>query len=412
MTVRRAAVAFILITVMLDVLALGIVIPVLPKLIEGFVGGDTAQAAQILGLFITLWALMQFFGSPIQGALSDHFGRRPVVLGSNFGLGLDYFVMALAPTLWWLLIGRVLAGLTAASFSTATAYIADVTPPEKRAAAFGKIGAAFGLGFIIGPVLGGWLGHFDPRLPFWVAGALSLANFCYGWFVLPESLPPEKRERFAWRRANPVGSLKLLRTDPELFGLASSYFLFQVAHWVLPSSFVLYTGYRYDWSTLAVGSALALVGVCNVAVQGFMVRPVVARIGERRATVLGLTSGALGLAWMGLAPTGPLFLLSMPLLAATGFFGPAVQSLMTQRVPLTEQGQLQGANASFTGITGLFAPVMFTQVLAIGIALDDGGSATGLPFLLAASVLLMALTIAVIVLRRHSPEPLVAPPPA
>ena len=406
MTFRRAAVAFILITVMLDVLALGIVIPVLPKLIEGFVGGDTSQAAQILGLFMTLWALMQFFGSPIQGALSDHFGRRPVVLGSNLGLGIDYLVMALAPTLWWLLIGRVLSGLTAASFSTATAYIADVTPPEKRAAAFGKIGAAFGFGFIIGPVLGGWLGHFDPRLPFWVAGGLSLANFCYGWFVLPESLPPEKRERFRWRRANPVGSFKLLRTDPELFGLASSYFLFQVAHWVLPSSFVLYSGYRYGWSTLAVGTALALIGVCNVAVQGFLVRPVVARIGERRATILGLGCGALGLAWMGLAPTGPLFLLSMPLLAATGFFGPAVQSLMTQRVPLTEQGQLQGANASFTGITGLFAPFMFTQVLAIGIALDDGGSATGLPFLVAASVLLMALTIAVIVTRRHTPVPL------
>ncbi len=403
MTVRRAAVAFILITVLLDVLALGIVIPVLPKLIEGFVGGDTGHAARILGLFMTLWALMQFVGSPIQGALSDHFGRRPVVLGSNLGLGIDYLVMALAPTLWWLLIGRVLSGLTAASFSAATAYIADVTPPEKRAAAFGKIGAAFGVGFVLGPALGGWLGHFDPRLPFWVAGGLSLANFCYGWFVLPESLVPEKRERFAWRRANPLGSLKLLRGHPELFGLASTYFLFQIAHWVLPSSFVLYTGYRYGWSTVMVGSMLALVGICNVVVQGFLVRPVVARIGERRATVLGLASGALGLAWMGLAPSGPLFMLSLPLLAGTGFFGPSVQSLMTQRVPVNEQGQLQGANASFMGVTGLFAPFMFTQVLALGIALNDGGSATGLPFLLAATVLLMALTIAVIVTRRHVP---------
>ena len=256
---------------------------------------------------------------------------------------------------------------------------------------------------MLGPALGGWLGHFDPRLPFWVAAGLSLTNFCYGWFVLPESLAPEKREHFAWRRANPVGSLKLLRGHPELFGLASTYFLFQIAHWVLPSSFVLYTGYRYGWSTLMVGGTLALVGICNVVVQGFLVRPVVARIGERRATVLGLTSGAFGLAWMGLAPSGPLFLLALPLLAGTGFFGPSVQSLMTQRVPVNEQGQLQGANASFTGITGLFAPFMFTQVLSIGITLNDGGSSSGLPFLLAATVLLMALTIAVIVTRRHVP---------
>lgn len=405
MTVRRAAVAFILITVLLDVLALGIVIPVLPRLIEGFMGGDTAQAAQVLGLFMTLWALMQFFGSPIQGALSDHFGRRPVVLASNFGLGIDYLVMALAPTVWWLLIGRVLSGLTAASFSTATAYIADVTPPEKRAAAFGKIGAAFGIGFILGPAFGGWLGHFDPRLPFWVAGGLSLANACYGYFVLPESLAPEKRERFAWRRANPIGSLKLLRSHPELFGLASTNFLFQVAHWVLPSSFVLYSGYRYGWSSFTVGTVLALVGVCNVAVQGFLVRPVVRVIGERRAVVLGLGCGALGLAGMGLAPSGWWFASMMPLLAISGFFGPSAQALMTQRVPVNEQGQLQGANASFTGITGMFAPFMFTQTLAFGIALNDGGSASGLPFLVAASVLLMALTIAVIVTRRHAAQP-------
>jgi DHA1 family tetracycline resistance protein-like MFS transporter len=409
MTERRAATAFILITVLLDVLALGIVIPVLPKLIEGFLGGDTAQAAQMLGLFMTLWALMQFVGSPIQGALSDHFGRRPVVLASNFGLGIDYLVMALAPTVWWLLIGRVLSGLTAASFSTATAYIADVTEPAKRAAAFGKIGAAFGVGFVLGPAFGGWLGEHDPRLPFWVASGLSLANFCYGWFVLPESLPPERRERFAWRRANPIGSLKLLRSHPELFGLASSFFLFQVAHWVLPSSFVLYTGYRYGWSSFTIGTTLALVGVCNIAVQGFLVRPVVKRLGERRALVLGLVCGMFGMGWMGLAPEGWLFLISLPLLAMAGFFAPSAQALMTQRVPVNEQGQLQGANASFTGITGLFAPFLFTQVLALGIAFDDGGSASGLPFLLAATCVLMALTIAVIVTRRH-PAPLGAHP--
>jgi DHA1 family tetracycline resistance protein-like MFS transporter len=399
---RRAAVAFILITVLLDVLALGIVIPVLPRLIEGFMGGDTAGAAQVLGLFMTLWALMQFVGSPIQGALSDHFGRRPVVLASNFGLGIDYLVMALAPTLWWLLIGRVLSGLTAASFSTASAYIADVTPPEKRAASFGKIGAAFGIGFVLGPALGGWLGHQDPRLPFWVAGGLSLANACYGYFVLPESLAPDKRERFAWRRANPLGSLKLLRGHPELFGLASTYFLFQVAHWVLPSSFVLYTGFRYGWSTATIGAVLAAVGICNVAVQGFLVRPVVKRIGERRALVFGLGCGALALAMMGAAPSGAWFVAALPVLALSGFFGPSANALMTRRVPVSEQGQLQGANASFTGITGLFAPFLFTQTLSIGIALNDGGGASGLPFVVAGGVLVVALAIAWSVTRRHA----------
>lgn len=403
MPARRAAVAFILITVLLDVLALGIVIPVLPKLIEGFMGGDTAGAAQVLGLFMTLWALMQFVGSPIQGALSDHFGRRPVVLASNFGLGLDYLVMALAPTLWWMLIGRALSGLTAASFSTATAYIADVTEPEKRAAAFGKIGAAFGVGFVLGPALGGWLGHFDPRLPFWVAGGLSLANAAYGYFVLPESLPPEKRERFAWRRAHPLGSLKLLRTHPELFGLASTYFLFQVAHWVLPSSFVLYTGFRYGWDTATIGTVLAAVGICNVAVQGFLVRPVIKRIGERHAVVFGLGCGALALGSMGLAPSGMWFLATLPLLALSGFFGPSANALMTQRVPVSEQGQLQGANASFTGITGLLAPFLFTQTLSVGIALNDGGGASGLPFVVAGGVLVVALAIAWVVTRRHAP---------
>ena len=232
---RRATAVFILVTVVLDVLALGIVIPVLPRLIVGFMGGDTAGAAALYGVFMTLWALMQFVGSPIQGALSDHFGRRPVVLVSNFGLGIDYLVMALAPTVWWLLIGRVMSGLTAASFSTAAAYIADVTPKDKRAAAFGMIGAAFGVGFVLGPAIGGLLGNSDPRLPFWVAAGLSLANACYGYFVLPESLGVDKRERFSWKRANPIGSLRLLRSHPELFGLAGTHGLFHIAHWVLPT---------------------------------------------------------------------------------------------------------------------------------------------------------------------------------
>ena len=224
---------------MLDVLSFGIIIPVLPKLVENFMSGDTAQAAAIYGFMGMAWALMQLVCSPIQGALSDRFGRRPVVLFSNFGLGLDYILMALAPDITWLFAGRVISGIASSSFSTAGAYIADVTPPERRAAGFGMIGAAFGLGFVLGPAAGGLLGASDPRLPFWGAAATSLVNACYGYFVLPESLPREKRMNFSWKRANAVGSLVLLRSHHELFGLSAVAFLNYLAHAVLPSTAVL-----------------------------------------------------------------------------------------------------------------------------------------------------------------------------
>jgi DHA1 family tetracycline resistance protein-like MFS transporter len=248
--------------VLLDMLALGTIVPVLPKLVVTFLNGDTAAAAEIYGVFGTAWALMQFLCSPLLGALSDRFGRRPVVLISNFGLGLDYVVMALAPSLWWLFVGRVVSGITAASISTGFAYVADVTPPEDRAARFGMLSVAFGAGFVLGPALGGLAGGIDPRLPFWIAAALSLANALYGLFVLPESLPRERRALFEWRRANPLGSLALLRSHRELLGLASVYFLGQLAHAVLPSVTVLYmatasagTSARSAWSWRASASA-------------------------------------------------------------------------------------------------------------------------------------------------------------
>ncbi len=254
-TPRRAALSFIFITVVLDMLALGMIVPVLPKLVEDFVGGNTARAAEIYGLFGTVWAAMQFVFSPVLGGLSDRFGRRPVILLSNLGLGLDYIVMALAPSVGWLFLGRVISGITSASTSTAYAYIADVAPPEKRAAGFGMLSAAFGLGFVIGPAIGGVLGNIDPRLPFWVAAGFSFLNYMYGLLVLPESLPPERRERFSWRRANPMGSLKLLRSNRELFGLAIVNFLGNIAHEALPTTFVLYAMYRYGWNERTIGLA-------------------------------------------------------------------------------------------------------------------------------------------------------------
>lgn len=391
---RRAAILFILITVLLDMLSFGIVIPVLPKLVEEFLSGDTAKAAVIYGLMGTAWALMQFICAPIQGALSDRFGRRPVVLLSNLGLGLDYLVMALAPNVVWLIIGRTISGIASSSFSTAGAYIADVTPVEERAAAYGKIGMVFGLGFVFGPALGGWLGSFDPRWPFWGAAALSLLNAGYGFFVLPESLPPQSRMAFGWRRANPVGSLVLLRSHHELFGLAAVAFLGYLAHAVLPSTSVLYMGYRYGWGTAAVGLMMAGVGVAAMIVQGGLIRPITAAFGERATLLAGSLSGAAGFFIYGVAPEGWIFCLGIPIMAFWGLSGPATQALMSRRVRLSEQGQLQGAIASINGVSGLLGPTLFTEVFAYFIGPGAVGHLPGAPFLLASLLLISAGAIA------------------
>jgi len=391
---RSAALVFIFITIVVDVLALGIIIPVLPKLVEGFLKGDTARAAEFFGLFGTVWALMQFIFSPVLGALSDRYGRRHVILISCFGLGLDYILMALAPTLWWLFVGRVISGITAASYPTAGAYIADVTPPEKRAAGFGMIGAAWGVGFVMGPALGGLLGEVNPRLPFWVAAGLTLLNSLYGLFVLPESLAPESRKAFSLRRANPVGSLVLLRSHPELLGLSSVNFIYMLAHQVLPSVFVLYTSFRYGWSERATGLSLAFIGVFNIIVQAGLVKRIVARFGERRALFAGLLCGCAGYAIYGLAPVGVAFLSAMPVFAFMGLVGPSAQGLMTRRVGPSEQGQLQGANSSIIGITGLIGPGLFTLTFASFIGSHRDWRLPGAPFLLAALLMVMALVLA------------------
>lgn len=392
---RRAAVVFIFITVVLDILALGIVIPVLPRLIEDFLGGDTARAATMFGLFGTAWALMQFLGAPVLGGLSDQLGRRPVILISCVGLGLDYFLMALAPSLTWLFVGRILSGITAASFSTAGAYIADVTPVERRAAGFGMIGAAFGVGFILGPAVGGILGSLDPRLPFWVAGVLALLNASYGYFVLPESLPPERRKPFSWHRANPLGSLRLLRTHSGLAGLASVGLLYHLAHHVLSNVFVLYVGYRYGWSPRETGLTLAAVGIMSVIVQGGLVRPLVARLGERVTLLTGLAGGIAGFLLFGLAETGKAFWLGLPVFGLMGLFNPSLQGLMTRRVPDTQQGQLQGVNGSFMGLTGLVGPGLFTWTFSLFISQQAPRHLPGAPFLLAAALLSVAWVVAV-----------------
>lgn len=390
----RAAFAFIFITVLLDMLALGIIIPVLPGLIVGFMGGDTAGAAEILGIFGTAWALMQFLFSPLLGALSDRFGRRPVILISNVGLGLDYILMAVAPSLTWLFVGRVISGITAGSISTGFAYVADVTPPGERAARFGMLGVAFGAGFVLGPAIGGLTGAIDPRLPFWIAAALSLANALYGWLILPESLPRERRMGFAWRRANPLGALKLMRSHRELLGLGSVNFLNSLAHAVLPNMGVLYMLYRYGWDERTVGLVMAGVGVCAMVVQGGLIGPAVTRFGERNALIAGLMFGAAGFFVHGIAPTGMIFLLGVPLIALWGLANASSLGLMSRRVGADEQGQLQGANQSLQGIANLIGPGLFTLSFSLAIRPELGLQFPGTPFVLAGLLVLAALAIA------------------
>ncbi|CAN5444673.1 TCR/Tet family MFS transporter [soil metagenome] len=402
--VRTAALTFIFITVVLDVLALGVIVPVLPGLISGLQGDDPAAAAVTFGWFVTAWEAMQFLFSPILGSLSDRFGRRPIVLLSNLGLGLDYVLMALAHTLPLLFIGRLVSGITSSTFSVAGAYIADVTPPEKRAAGFGMIGAAFGVGFIVGPALGGVLGDVDLRLPFWVAAGLSLANATYGFFVLPESLPKERREPFAWKSLNPFRTLVILGTTRRLLGVSLATFVANIAQFVYQTVFVLYMAHRYGASPLGVGIALAVVGLLSAVVQGLLVQKIVDRIGERRTLLGGMVFGIIGLVAFGAAPTLLLFSLAMPLDAMWGLANPAVQSIMTREIGPEKQGQLQGALSSSMALAGIFSPTLFTRIYAWGIR---GEKLVGAPFYLASALLVVAGVMMVFATRG-----VVAPAPA
>ena len=395
--------AFIFVTVLLDVLGLGLIIPVLPRLVQDFVGGDAALGAAMFGLFGTSWALAQFLASPILGSLSDRFGRRPVLLLSCLGLGLDYVVMALAPTLGWLFAGRLLSGVTSASFATALAYISDVTPPEKRAASFGLMGAAFGAGFVLGPAVGGLLAGLSPRAPFWAAAVLAFVNFAYGWFVLPESLDRAHRRAFDWKRANPVGALALLGRRKGLLELVSVYGLYMLAHQALQSTFVLYAAHRYAWDARTVGLMLAFVGACTIVVQGTLVGPTVRKLGERRTLLLGLTGGVAGFLAYALAGTGAALMASVPIFGLMFFTGPPLQGLLARRVAPNEYGLLQGANASIMGLAGILGPVLFTQVFAYFIRPHAGLDVPGAPFFLGSALLALAWGAAWHATRQEAP---------
>jgi DHA1 family tetracycline resistance protein-like MFS transporter len=357
---RSAAFGFIFVSAVASAMSIGIMVPILPSLLKQFSGGDTASASEVNVLFATCGGAMSFLAGPVLGLLSDRFGRRPILLVSLFGLGLDFLFMAFAPTLAWLFVGRLISGATSGVFSTANAYVADVTPPEGRAKAFGWMGSAFSVGFLAGPAIGGLLGNYDLRLPFMAAAGLTLVNALYGLFVLPESLAPERRTpSLAFARANPVGSLKLLRSHHELLGLASIYFLSQLGQMVWPSIYVLYVGYRYHWTPGFIGFAMMAGSLFGVGVQSFLVSPIIRRFGERGALLIGAIASTAGFTWYGLAPTGWIYLAAMPFSCLTGLMIPGLQGLMTRRVAADEQGQLQGANQSLAGLASMIGPSIF-----------------------------------------------------
>jgi DHA1 family tetracycline resistance protein-like MFS transporter len=400
------ALAFIFITVLIDAIGFGVVIPVFPQLIVKLTGRDLAHAAEVSGWIAFLYASVQFLMGPVIGGLSDRFGRRPVLLASLAAFSLDYVVMAFAPTLWWLVAARVVAGITGATFPTAYAYIADVTPPEKRGANFGVIGMAFGFGFIIGPALGGFVAQFGTEVPFLVSAGLAMANFLYGLFVLPESLPPERRRSFEWRRANPVGALMRLKSaHPVVLMLAATVFVWTLSYQSLYSIWSYHGQLRYGWTPEQVGWSLAAVGVTGAIVQGFLGRKLIPRFGQRRIIVFGLISAVAGYSTYAMADEGWMVYLGIAVSACQGLVFPCLQGLMSAEVAPNEQGELQGAVASIQSLSAIVGPPLMTTVFARFSVADAPIYAPGAPFVV--SLVFVGVT-ALMFFRAHAGRRVVA----
>jgi MFS transporter, DHA1 family, tetracycline resistance protein len=406
---RKPAVAFIFVTVMLAVIGFGLLIPVLPQLVVKLQGEGIAAGSYTYGWIISIYALMQFVGSPILGALSDRFGRRRIILIATAGSATDYVIMALAPNLIWFFVARTIAGFTAGVLSTANAYIADVTSPEKRAQAFGMIGAAFGLGFAIGPVVGGFLGSIDLRLPFWFAAGCAALNWLWGFFMLPESLKPEHRRNFAWKRANPIGALQALKRFPQVLGLAESYFILMLAQAMLYSTWALYTDYRYQWGPKGIGLSLAFVGVASGLVQAVLIKRIVPRLGDTRAVVIGFCLSAAAYIGYGLATQGWMIYAIICFGAFAGISGPALQSYVTRHVPANEQGGVQGVFIGLQSLASIPGPFIATHSFGWAIAPERSFHLPGIAFFEGATFTLLALLLAVRSFRRHAVAAVPAP---
>ncbi|MGL2986643.1 TCR/Tet family MFS transporter [Flavobacterium sp. RSSA_27] len=391
---------FIFITVLVDVIGLGIIIPIVPKLIENLTGLGINEASKYGGWLIFSFAMMQFVFSPILGGLSDRFGRRPILLLSLFGLGLDYIFHAFAPSITWLFVGRIIAGIMGASFSTATAYIADISTPEKRAQNFGLIGAAFGLGFIIGPVIGGISSKWGTNVPFLIAAGLTLINVTYGYFVLPESLSKDNRRAFNWKRANPISSLKNLRKYPVVSGLVISLVLTFIASHAVQSNWSFYTMYKFNWTSETVGYSLAVVGALIAFVQGFLIRKIIPRLGQVKSIYLGMSFSALGLLLFGLASESWMMFLFLIPYCLGGIAGPSIQGVISSQVPANEQGELQGALTSLMSLCGVFGPLLMTNLFAFATAKNSVFHVPGAPFFLATFFTLVSFFLSYKVLSK------------
>jgi DHA1 family tetracycline resistance protein-like MFS transporter len=402
MSSRKAALSFIFITVLIDFIGFGIIVPVMAPLIAELIHGNLSQAAPYGGWMLMAYSLMQFLFAPVIGNLSDQYGRRSVLLCSLFGFGIDYLFLAFAPTVGWLFVGRVIAGITGASFTTASAYIADISPPEKRAQNFGMIGAAFGLGFIIGPAIGGQLGHYGARVPFIAAAALTLLNWLYGFFILPESLPKDQRRKFEWKRANPVGSLKQLRKYPAVSGLILSLVLIYIAAHAVQSTWVYYTMTKFHWDERWVGYSMAVIGLMITIVQAGLIRVIIPRLGQSRSLYTGLFLYSVGMLLFGLATQGWMMFAFTAVYCLGGIAGPALQGMISSHVPANEQGELQGGLTSLMSVTSCIGPPLMTNLFAYFTGSRAPFQFPGAPFIFGSFLILLSSIFAYRSMKRFA----------
>lgn len=399
---QKGALTFVFITLLIDFIGFGIVIPVVPKLIEELIHGNISDASLYGSLLTFSYAVMQFIFAPILGGLSDRFGRRPVLLASLFGMGIDYILVALAPSIFWLFIARMISGVTGASMTAATAYIADVSPAEKRAQNFGLVGIAFGVGFIVGPLLSALVSPLGVRMPFFVAAALSLMNWIYGYFILPESLAKENRRPFSWRRANPVGSLRHISNYKQLYSLMGAFVLLFIAGHSLQSTWTYYTMFRFNWTESQVGYSLAFVGVLIAIVQGGLIRVVLPKFGMQKSMYIGLSLYFIGFLLFGLAPTGWMLILVLIPYCLGGITGPSLQGIMSNSVPANEQGELQGALTSIMSLTGIVGPLIMNNLFYLFTNDKRPFLFPGAPFYLSALLTLGCLLLVIRSFKKHA----------
>ena len=403
---QRRALYFLIANLLLDSIGFGLIMPVMPKLIMELTGEGLGAAARYSGWLMFLFAVINFVAMPILGNLSDRFGRRPVLLVSLLALGINTLLMGLATSLMWLFVARVITGACSAAYGTANAYIADISPPERRAQNFAMTGAAFGLGFIIGPAIGGMLGELGSRVPFFVAAAISFVNVVYGYFVLPESLALHLRRPFDWRRANPFGAVRALRHYPVVSGLVIVLLLYQLAFQVLPSTWNFYTMYRFDWSVAEVGYSLAFSGLLMILVQVFLVRRVIPRLGEYRAALVGLIICTIGHYAYAFAWVGWVMYVGMVLGSLSGLIGPSLNAIMSKQVGPKAQGELQGALGSLMSLTGIVGPPMMTQLFGYFSNPEAVVHFAGAPFFASASLMLCSMVLLLRQRTKQAPEPI------